>query len=186
MARTSQPSDPVALSDFGDDDTTRWAHIASRFRGPLSGFFATRVRNPSDVDDLVQDVFVQLIRRAEGGPIEHVEQYLFQVAANVLRDQGRRRQVRHADEHDAYDEDVHVLATEISPERVLLGEESVARVTEALAGLPQRTRDVFFLRALERCKFADIARMLGVSKSTVEKEMARALAQINHHLNPPA
>ena len=182
MARTPSPSDPVALEDFGNDDSSRWAQIARRYRAPLTGFFATRVRNPSDVDDLVQDVFVQLIRRAEGGPIEHVEQYLFQVAANVLRDQGRRRQVRHADEHDAYDEDLHALATEISPERVLLGEESLARVTEALSTLPERTRDVFLLRALERCKFGDIARMLGVSKSTVEKEMARAMAHLNDHL----
>ncbi len=180
---TSPPGTPVALADFGEDDLSRWAHVARRYRAPLSGFFANRVRNPSDVDDLVQEVFVQLIKRARGEPIEHIEQYLFQTAANVLKDQGRRKQARHQDAHDSFDEELHALSTEISPERVLIGEESVARVAQALDQLPERTRDIFFLRALDHCKFADIARMLGVSKSTVEKEMVKAMLHLDRVMN---
>lgn len=180
---TWQPKAPVALADLGEDDLSRWAHVAQRYRSALSGFFANRVRNPSDVDDLVQEVFVQLIKRTRGEPIEHIEQYLFQTAANVLKDQGRRRQARQQDAHDSYDEDLHMLATELSPERVLLGEESMAHVARALQQLPERTRDVFFLRAMDRCKFADIARMLGVSKSTVEKEMVKAMTHLDHAMN---
>lgn len=180
---TSHPTQPVALADFGEDDLSRWAHVAQRYRAPLSGFFANRVRNVADVDDLVQEVFVQLIKRARGEPIEHIEQYLFQTAANVLKDQGRRRQARQQDVHESYDEDLHALVTELSPERVLIGEESMGRVASALEQLPERTRDVFFLRALDHCKFADIARMLGVSKSTVEKEMVKAMMHLDHALN---
>ena len=40
MARTPSPSDPVALEDFGNDDSSRWAQIARRYRAPLTGFFA--------------------------------------------------------------------------------------------------------------------------------------------------
>lgn len=179
----SRPSLPTALADFGEDDLSRWDSVARRYRAALSGFFANRVRNPSDVDDLVQEVFVQLIKRARGEPIEQIEQYLFQVAANVLRDHARRKQVRHHDEHCSFDEDLHVFSTDISPERVLLGEESVARVAQALEQLPERTRDVFFLRAMDHCKFSDIARMLGVSKSTVEKEMVKAMMHLDRVLN---
>lgn len=180
---TSHPEGPAALADFGEDDRSRWEHVARRYRAPLSGFFANRVRNPADVDDLVQEVFVQLIKRTRGEPIEHIEQYLFQTAANVLKDQGRRKQARHQDAHDSFDEDLHVLAMELSPERVVLGEESVERVARALQELPERTRDIFFLRAMDHCKFADIARMLGVSKSTVEKEMVKAMSHLDHVMN---
>jgi RNA polymerase sigma factor (sigma-70 family) len=180
---TSRPDKPEALADFGEDDLSRWDNVARRYRVALGGFFANRVRNAADVDDLVQEVFVQLIRRGRGEPIEHIEQYLFQVAANVLRDHGRRRLVRHQDEHYSFDEDIHIFATEISPERVLLGEESLARFENALEQLPERTRDIFLLRSMERCKFADIARMLGVSKSTVEKEMVKAMMHLDRVLN---
>jgi RNA polymerase sigma-70 factor (ECF subfamily) len=179
----SSPAEREAFADFGDDDAGRWEAIAHHYTAPLCGYFSKRVRNPADVDDLIQEVFVQLLRRSRGKPIERVHQYLFQVAANVLRDQGRRRQARRLDEHESYDEERHEFATEISPERVLLGEDAVARVATALQRLPQRTQDVFFLRAIDRCKFKDIARKLGVSLSTVEKEMADAILYLHEKLN---
>lgn len=175
--------DTGGFAEFGDDDMTRWESIARRYRPALRGFFSNRIRNPADVDDFVQEVFVQLIRRGRGTPIEHVDRYLFQVAANVLCDQSRRQNVRHHYAHDSYDEVVHAVATELSPERVLLGEESMGRVAAVLEKLPERMRDIFFLRAMDRCKFSDIARMLGISKSTAEKEMAKVLMYLDRAVN---
>lgn len=181
--RTPTPTRHEAFADYGEDDASRWEAIAHHFTAPLRGYFAKRVRNPADVDDLIQEVFVQLLRRNQGKPIERVHQYLFQVAANVLRDQNRRRQVRHLDEHESYDEEKHEVTTEISPERVLLGEDAVACVATALQRLPQRTQDVFFLRAIDRRKYKDIARQLGVSLSTVEKEMSDAIVYLHEVLD---
>lgn len=161
----------------------RWDEIARSYRAPLRGFFANRVANKADVDDLVQEVFVQLMKRTGSEPIEHVQQYLFQTAANVLRDQRRKRQVRQHDAHESYEEDLHAIASELSPERMVIGEETLARVVTALRQLPTRCQDVFFLRAMDRHPFADIARMLGVSKSTVEKDMARALMHLDQIIN---
>lgn len=181
--RPPDTRDPKALADFGADDKERWESVARHYSKPLRGFFASRVQNPADVDDLVQEVFVQLIRRSRGKPIEHVQQYLFQSAANVLRDHGRRQQARRDHAHEPYDEDLDEAAsTRLSPERILLGRESIARVAAALEQLPERTHDVFFLRAVDRCKFADIARMLDVSKSTVEKDMIKALVHLDRVL----
>lgn len=160
-----------------------WDEVVRRYRAPLRGFFAHRVANAADVDDLVQEVFVQLMKRGGDAPIEHVQQYLFQTAANVLRDQGRKRLVRRHDAHESYEEDLHAVASELSPERLLLGEETLARVAAALRQLPARCQDVFFLRAMDRQPFTDIARLLGVSKSTVEKDMARALMHLDRVIN---
>lgn len=176
--KAPNPTPGIAWAELGDDDTARWEAVALRYRAPLRGFFANRVRVPADADDLVQEVFVQLIRRAQGGPIERVEQYLFQVAANVLRDQARRRQVRHHDAHESFDEALHDSISEISPERELLGRESLDRLRVALHELPERTRDIFVLRVLEHYRTADVARLTGISTRAVEKHMTRALAHL--------
>jgi RNA polymerase sigma-70 factor (ECF subfamily) len=67
----------------------------------------------------------------------------------------------------------------LSPERVLLGQEAVARLAAAARELPERTRDVFMLRCFEGLKHAEIARLYGVSVRSVEKHFARALAHIS-------
>lgn len=172
------PLSPASHAEDGVDGASQWASISQQYRAPLRGFFAKRVRDPAEVDDLVQEVFLHLVRRARGAPIEHVKQYVFQVAANALRDWGRRRQVREQDAHESFDEDIHRSVTEISPERVLLGREALARVVQVLHRLPERTRDVFVLRALERRKYAEVASMLCISIRSAEKHMARALVQL--------
>ncbi|MCL1635747.1 sigma-70 family RNA polymerase sigma factor [Luteimonas sp. SX5] len=168
----------ASLAEYGDDFADQWNNVSLRFRVPLRGFFSKRVKDAAEVDDLTQEVFLHLIRRARGEPIEHVEQYVFQVAANALRDWRRRREVRDQDAHESFDADIHQPATDISPERVLLGREAIEQVTAVLRGLPQRTRDVFVLRVLEQHKYADIAVMMGISVRSAEKHMAKALARL--------
>lgn len=173
-------------ADLEDVDTTEWEQVARRLTAPLRGFFTRRVRNPADVDDMVQEVFVQLMQRArnqpEGAQIERLEQYTFQAAANLLRDQHRRDQVRHRDAHDSYDADIHDLATHITPERIAIGDEGIARVTAVLEGLPERTRDVFMLRWTEKASFEQIARMLGISSRAAQRHMAVALKHLGEVL----
>lgn len=174
----SLPREPASLADFGEDSASQWENVSLRYRAPLRGFFSKRVKDPAEVEDLTQEVFLHLVRRAHGGPIEHVKQYVFQIAANALRDWGRRRQARDQDAHESFDEEIHQPATEISPERVLLGEEAVKLAVSVLRALPQRTRDVFVLRAMEKRKYLEIAALLGISVRAAEKHMAKALAQL--------
>lgn len=179
MANTVPRSfESASLAEYGEDFASRWNSVSLRYRAPLRGFFSKRVKDAAEVDDLTQEVFLHLLRRARGAPIEHVEQYVFQVAANALRDWRRRREVRDQDAHESFDAEIHQPATEISPERVLLGREAIERVTAVLRGLPERTRDVFVLRALEQRKYAEIAELMGISVRAVEKHMAKALAQL--------
>lgn len=175
--------DRVALCDFGEDEATRWDNVARLYSKPLTRFFASRVRNPEDAEDLVQKVFVRVIQRARGEPIEHVQRYLFQVAASVLADERRRAHLQHDLDHQSYDEATHVVRNEITPETVLIGQESIARVVAALRELPERTREVYFLRAMRRLKFSEIADRMGLSKRAVQGHMARALMHLSRVLD---
>ncbi len=169
----------VAFSDLGETDASRCDSLMRQYGSALRGYFASRVRNPADVDDLVQEVFVQLLRRTGGDPIEHARHYLFQVASNVLCDYGRKMKVRHHDQHESFDEVLHGLSTDISPERIAMGRESVERVMAALESLSPRTRDIFILRGVRQLKHEEVSHMLGVSTRVVHEHMGKAIRHLS-------
>jgi RNA polymerase sigma-70 factor (ECF subfamily) len=152
--------------------------LSRRFRAPLLRYFEKRVSSRSEIEDLLQDVFVRL---AGGGEIETiarvelVEAYLFKTAANLLRDRQRRLSARAADAHEPYEESVHGTADEtINPERALQSTQLLEQLLAALHELPERTRVVFTLYHLDDLSHAQIARQLGMAVSTVEKHVGRA------------
>ncbi len=166
----------------GDGNDGQWEDMMRAYRLPLGRFFASRVRNAGDVDDLVQQVFVRLFQRAQQEPIRHVSGYVFQVAASVLNDERRRARVRHEDTHESYDDQRHERSDELTPERIVLGEEAIARVAAAVRRLPELTRDVYLLRTTQECEFADIAQQLGISERSAQRHMSRALKYLEENL----
>jgi RNA polymerase sigma-70 factor (ECF subfamily) len=151
--------------------------MATTYRDALGRFFARRVREPADVPDLVQEVFLRLSRLPDPAAVDKPEHFLFVTAANVLKDRARRAAVRGQGLHDPLpDEDLP--GSEIPADRVLAGREAAARLRAALAELPERQRDVFVLRVLEGMKMADVARALSISTRAAEKHQAKALAHV--------
>src|SRR5438270_563074 len=146
----------------------------------LRRYFSKRAP-AGQIDDLVQEVFLRLQAHNADGPIEHLDRYLFTVAASVLTDQARRRAVRHDSAHDVFEEKHHPVE-ERSPERVFLDREDLDVVMQAIAELPERTRDVFVLHRFEEMSGSRIAAALGVSISTVEKHIMRALQTLHERL----
>jgi RNA polymerase sigma factor (sigma-70 family) len=154
--------------------------LSRRYRLALLRFFEKRTgRRAADVEDLVQDVFQRLAGDVNLESVERMEAYLFQTAANLLRDRHRRLTARSADAHEPYEEDVHgEMDGAPGPERAALDEEAIERLVAALYELPERTRAVFALYHFEDLPHAEIARRLGISVSTIEKHMGRANAYL--------
>ena len=156
--------------------------LYNAFRLPLSRYFARRVRNESEIEDLVQETFERLIKRGDVDQLAHQGGYVFKTAASVFTDRLRSRRTRYADAHDQFDEGGHG-DVDFSPEHVLLERERLARATAALLELPPRTRTVFVLRRLEGMKYLEIARRLGISVSALEKHMQRAVAHLAENID---
>jgi RNA polymerase sigma factor (sigma-70 family) len=154
--------------------------LAAQYHTPLLRFFQRRLRGGADADDLVQEVFIRLARQEDLEAVDHLDGYVFQIAANVLRDRARRLAVRAEPPtppaFDAIDE------AGFSPERVLLGREALERMIAALYELPEKTRMVFSQYHFDGTAQVEIARRLGMSVSTVEKHMARANAHLLRRL----
>jgi RNA polymerase sigma factor (sigma-70 family) len=153
----------------------RLDEVARRYYAPLLSFFRKRTRDPAEVQDLVQQVFLRLSQHPDVAVIQNPDAYVFQTASNTLRDHLRRTMVRAA----AASREGEKADSAFSPERVLLGREAMALVVAALRQLPERTRDVFMLRCFEGLKHAEIARLYGISVRAVEKHAAKALARVS-------
>lgn len=155
--------------------------ISRRFRSPLMAFFVRRIRNPSDAEDLTQEVLMRVAQHGASIDQRGPDAYVFQVAANLLRDRNRRAKVR-----TAYQVGTGVLdasrVEELEPARVVQARHSLSVVLRALGELPERTRNIFMLFRLESMRQRDIADMLGVSVRTVEQHVIRASVHLRERL----
>lgn len=157
--------------------------LAARFQRPLMSFFLRRIRDPALAEDLTQDVLLKVVRACERGQIERADSYVFKVAINLLRDQ-RRRALRVGPtvfvpiEEDVDGQLESELVEAISPERVLLSEDSLADVLRSLGELGELTRNIFILFRLENMKQKDIAALYGIGQSTVEKHVVKAVVHL--------
>ncbi len=165
------PAPPAAGDSVAGVDLL--VDLDRRYRRPLTSYFEKRIRESYDIDDLVQEVFIRLVHRPTLDNIEYLEGYVFQVAANVIRDRVRRRAVRHASDHESL-ELCELPSNDFSPERVLQGREQLDHALEALLELPARTRNVFVLRLYEGMKQEEIATSLQISIESVRFHLRRA------------
>lgn len=164
--------------------------LAARFYAPLIRYFQRRIRDHAQAEDLTQEVLLRVFRAAESHSIVNAESYVFKAAANILNDH-RRHVQRHPSVGGAGFEDSPgeslppQFIDERSPERVAVGEATLDQVVRALGELAELTRNVFILFRLENMKQKDIAVLYGISQSTVEKHVVRALLHLAERCGYP-
>ncbi len=130
--------------------------------------------------DLTQETYLRLLAHA-GQPIDDLRAFAFRIARNLAIDHQRihgRRSV--LDEGLVY---LYEVAGE-SPELdvVVAAQRELEQLARALAELPPQTQRIFRLSRLQGTPHQQIARELGVSLSTVEKQMARTLDHLRTRL----
>ncbi|RAK52667.1 RNA polymerase sigma factor [Phenylobacterium deserti] len=171
----SQAALQASLSAPGlRDGASSFADLARRLRGPLIRYFVRRLGPSCEPEEMVQELFLRLLRRPDLTALDNVDGYVFEAAANLCRDKARRNR--------SWPEparlDLQGLdATDDAPgaEQVVGGRQNLARVRSALRALPARTRTVVILRRFEDMSHAEIAARLRISVSAVEKHLARAM-----------
>ncbi|MEH6610322.1 MAG: sigma-70 family RNA polymerase sigma factor [Halioglobus sp.] len=144
----------------------------------LVRFLSSKVRDSEEAQDLAQDAFYKVMKVENAEELENVRAYLFQTASNLALN--RIRKQKH---QEVYKRSVEsTLNPEIegmiaSPERAAAAREQLQQVETALNGLPRKCRRAFLLHRTRYLSYQQIAEEMGVSVSTVEKYMIRALGQ---------
>ena len=123
-------------------------------------------------DDVVQDTFTRLWDKA----IEHIvltPAYLSRCVRNAAIDQLRSNK-RLARLPELITEEQYAAPVP-TPQQIVLATDGLHQIDQAISLLPNRTRQIFILNRLHDCTYDEIAAALGISYSTVEREIAKAL-----------
>jgi len=139
-------------------------------------FFMKRVFDHGEAEDLTQETFARLFGSAGEERGLH-SGYIFQVAANLLRDRARRSKVR-TDHREMVDSLYGQGIDWLDPEKIAAGRSALARILAGLADLPERTRTIFVLYRVENIDKRMIADSFAISPSAVEKHVSRALVHL--------
>lgn len=150
----------------------------------LGRFLRRYLQSGDEIDECIQETFLKIWRQEQRGTLRgETHGYLFTTALNVARDRHRRNAVRHSDTHEPLgDEGIE----DDSPDAAMAAhwDQGLRELEAALYGLRPSTRRVFLLHHLEHLGYPEIARRLGVTTRTVEREMARALSHCADRLQP--
>jgi RNA polymerase sigma-70 factor (ECF subfamily) len=155
---------------------TELVQLNRRFRPALMAFFVRRLRNHADAEDMTQDVFLRLAK-TDAPTMQSPEAYIFQTAANLLRDRGRREKVR-ADYRARLRGEPEADVDPLDPLRFATDRESLNQFAVALRELPEKTRAIFVLYRLENVDKRAIAEAYGLALSSVERHLAKAMAHL--------
>jgi RNA polymerase sigma factor (sigma-70 family) len=157
----------------------------------LRAFIRKRVADQSDAEDILQDVFSELVEAYRMmQPLEQVTAWLYRVARNRIVDLFRRRARERTAETIVNDEGEELSLEELLPSPDAGPDATYARnvlleaVDEALDELPAEQRDVFVAHELMGYSFKEIAEQTGVSVNTLLSRKHYAVLNLRERLEP--
>ena len=166
------------------------AEVIAQERPRLRNFIRKRVPNESDVEDLLQEVFYELVEANRLlMPIEHVTGWLFRVARNRIIDLFRKKKPESFSDAAIRDEEDELLRIEdllpspdAGPEAQYARNVLLDELEFALSELPDEQREVFVAHELEGRSFKELSAETGVSINTLLSRKRYAVLQLREHL----
>lgn len=153
------------------DSKTLLTDLYSDHHRWLRAWLYRRLNCPHDAADLTQDTFVRAMTSRQLSALQEPRAFLTTIARHLLSNVFRRRMLERA-----YQEELASLEPEFMPseEDMALVREALELIDQLLDGLSVRVRDCFLLHRLEGLTQPQIARSLGISLATVERDLRRA------------
>ena len=172
------------------DQNQRISQVVDRERYRLLNFIRRRVPDPYDAEDILQDVFYELVEANRLlMPIDHITGWLFRVARNRIVDLFRKKKpVNFSDaaiegEHDESSEFEDLLPSpDAGPEALHARSVLLEALELALRELPPEQREVFVAHEIEGLSFKDIAARTGVGVNTLLSRKRYAVLHLRERL----
>jgi RNA polymerase sigma-70 factor, ECF subfamily len=189
--RMNEPaSDEVLMLRYKDGDLSAFEVIFEKHQQPLFSFVYRFCNNYHQAQDIVQDVFLRLIKMSRHyEPKAKFTTYLYTIAHNVCIDYHRRKKHRpNVSLSDSIDpENEMTIEDTMKDERANPQKEYQQKTFEqalhqAVEELPPDQREVFLLREQQNLAFDEIARIVGCLPSTAKSRMRYALQSIREKL----
>ena len=186
LLRGSGPDETdVAARDADLDQKSEIAGHFEAHRGDILGFLRSRVRIPEQAEDLLQEVFLRVMQRADLSEVCSAEAYLRATARHVLADFYRSQNARDKGIVLEFQEFRHADET-WSPSHSLQSGEFLERLAAVLDSLSAPVQQAFVLSRVYGYTYSEIGEALSISPRTVEKHVAKGVARcVESELNSP-
>ncbi|QCG99325.1 RNA polymerase sigma factor (plasmid) [Azospirillum sp. TSA2s] len=141
----------------------------------IQAYLTRRLKDAEVAADLTQETFLRYAEQSSA--ITYDRSYLYRTAHNLAVDH-MRHQTRRPVQLTADDNLEAIPEDRPSLEDAASAKQSFVRLRQAVAELPERTRLIFTLVRLEGLTYAQAAERLGLSESSIQKHLAKALERI--------
>jgi RNA polymerase sigma factor (sigma-70 family) len=168
----------------------RISEVVRQEQSRLRNFIRRRVPDSRDAEDILQDVFYELVEATRLlMPIDHVTGWLFRVARNRIIDLFRKKKPEALSDADMVDDDGELLRLEdllpspdAGPDAVYARNMMIDELEFALEELPEEQREVFVAHELEGRSFRELAAETGVSVNTLLSRKRYAVLHLRQRL----
>ena len=182
--------DAAGLERMALEEDQRISEVVEREQSRLRNFIRRRVPDARDAEDILQDVFYELVEANRLlVPIDHVTGWLFRVARNRITDLFRKKRTESVRDAAVADEDGEVLRLEdllpspdAGPEALYARNVLLEELEVAVDELPEEQRDVFVAHELEGRSFKEMAAETGVSVNTLLSRKRYAVLHLRERL----
>ena len=165
---------------MASDRDSRIADTVAQEASRLRRFIRSRVSDPRDAEDILQDVFTELVEANQLlMPIDHVTGWLFRVARNRIIDLFRRRKPEPIDQDSLAD---LIPSVDAGPDALVERQRLLDELTRAIEELPKAQRDVFVAHELEGRSFKELAAETGASVNTLLARKRYAVLRLRARL----
>jgi RNA polymerase sigma factor (sigma-70 family) len=181
--------EPSGITSMTEQDR-QISEIIAEERSRLRNFIRRRVPDPRDAEDILQDVFYELVEANRLlMPIEHVTGWLFRVARNRITDLFRKKKPESFSDTRAADDGDELLQLEdllpspdAGPEALYARQVLLDELELAVDELPEEQREVFIAHGIEGYSFKEIAARTGVSVNTLLSRKHYAVLHLRRRL----
>jgi RNA polymerase sigma-70 factor (ECF subfamily) len=172
-------TDEQLIQWVADGDTSCLATLFERHHKAVYQFCLQLTRHPAQSEDLVQDVFIRILRKAGSFRGDGLfKAWMFNIARNITLDQIRKSKRQNS---ESLDEEMmnRSLTDQRSAERSAAGTQKMNLVMQALAILPEAAQQVIWLGRFQFENYDELGQALGCNAGTARVRMHRAMALLN-------
>lgn len=164
------------------ESRTRVAQLFTDHRDRLQQYLSARLANPDDAAELVQEVYLRLLRTRRADLIKHPQAYLFRIARNLLHELYTGRQMKIATGAVAEIELDDLESSLPTPEDTAVLAARQEMIAKALRELPVKCQATLALHLREGLRQKEIAERMNISRQMAQKYLARGLAHCQKRL----
>lgn len=163
---------------YSNAELTWFRSIFDQYYENIRSFAYYKTGNVELADDIVQEVFMKLWTNRSDVKNDTLKSLLYTIASNIIKNHFKHQKVVYC-----FQKQDQPNETSEEADSALRQEELNRKLQDALAEIPDKSREVFLMNRIEGLTYSDIAERLGLSVKAIEKRMSEALSILRSRIS---